>query len=405
MTDSTNLKVEVVKVETLTPDPNNARTHDKKNLNAIASSLQEFGQRRPIVVTGDGVVIAGNGTLAAAKSLGWTEISVTRTPKEWDYDRARAYALADNRTAELAEWDSVVLADQLLELDAVGWDLAGLGFEPLTPPTNPNEEQAPTELDAIPDNPDPVAKTGDLWLLGEHRVLCGDSFEPKDLERLLNGERVTVVATDPPYAIYGSSTGIGSDIADDKMVQPFFENLARVVSRVLDTFGHAYFCTDWRSWSALWRGATRAGLQPKNMLVWDKGGGGMGNMYAQTHELIGFYVKPPQGKALMSNQQTGQRTVLRPNMLRFSRVSQSEREHNAAKPVGLMEELIGNSSDAGDIVLDLFAGSGSTLIAADNLGRRAFVMEMEPKYVDVIVARWERKTGQTAQRVTTDDEG
>lgn len=399
------MTVETVSVNALTPDPKNARKHSTKNLDAIASSLREFGQRRPLVVTGDGVVLAGNGTLEAAKSLGWEEIAVTRTPRDWDYDRARAYALADNRTAELAEWDGAVLAEHLVELDAVGWDVADLGFEPLNPPTNPMEEEPPTEDDEFDDNPDPIAKTGDLWRLGDHRVLCGDSFDENDLKRLLDGEKITVVATDPPYAIYGSSTGIGSDIADDKMVQPFFENLARVVSRVLPTFGHAYFCTDWRSWSALWRGATRAGLQPKNMLVWDKGGGGMGNMYAQTHELIGFYVKPPQGKALMSNQETGQRQVLRPNMLRFSRVSGQEREHNAAKPVGLMEELIGNSSDAGDAVLDLFGGSGSTLIAADNLGRRAFVMEMEPKYIDVIVGRWERKTGLKAERVPADAEG
>ena len=130
------MKVELVKVESLTPDPENARTHSQRNLDAIAGSLRQFGQRRPLVCYGS-TVIAGNGTLAAAKTLGWTEISITRVPRDWSIEQARAYALADNRTAELAEWDTAVLADQLVDLDAVGWDVSEFGFEPLTPPTDP----------------------------------------------------------------------------------------------------------------------------------------------------------------------------------------------------------------------------------------------------------------------------
>lgn len=130
------MKVETVKVESLTPDPENARRHDQRNLDAIAGSLRAFGQRRPLVVFGS-TVIAGNGTLEAAKTLGWTEISITRVPRDWTIEQARAYALADNRTAELAEWDTKVLADQLVDLDAVGWDVSEFGFEPLSPPTDP----------------------------------------------------------------------------------------------------------------------------------------------------------------------------------------------------------------------------------------------------------------------------
>lgn len=136
------LKVQTVPVESLTSDPANARKHSPKNLEAIAGSLRRFGQRRPLVVHGD-VVIAGNGTLEAAKSLGWAEISITRTPSSWSYEEARAYALADNRTAELAEWDSALLADQLVELDAVGFDVSEFGFAPLTPPT---EERPPADF-------------------------------------------------------------------------------------------------------------------------------------------------------------------------------------------------------------------------------------------------------------------
>lgn len=400
----TALKTRLVPIGDLVPDPENARKHDARNLDAIQRSLATFGQRKPIVCArgndGQLVVIAGNGTLEAAKALGWTDIAVAEVPADWDADKARAYAIADNRTAELAEWDDVALSSALVELDAVGWDLKDLGFEPVQPPQNPDDEHSLTEDDLFDEVPEPITKPGDLWLLDGHRVLCGDSFDDADLRRLLDGNRVQVVATDPPYAIYGSSTGIGSDVADDKMVRPFFESLFRIAASCLPTFGHAYFCTDWRSWSAMWEAAKRSGLAPKNMLIWDKGSGGMGAMYQQCHELVGFFAKAPQSRVSMSSQEAGERVVYgKPNILRFSRVAGAEREHNAAKPVGLMEELIANSSDVDGIVLDLFGGSGSTLIASENLGRRCFVMEMEPKYVDVIVARWERKTGRQAQRV------
>ena len=146
MTDAP-LKIQTVKVESLTPDPSNARQHSQKNLDAIAGSLRRFGQRRPLVVHGD-VVIAGNGTLEAAKSLGWTHVSITRTPVEWSYEEARAFALADNRTAELAEWDSAILADQLVELDAVGFDVAEFGFASLKPPT---EDRPPADFPEFDD--------------------------------------------------------------------------------------------------------------------------------------------------------------------------------------------------------------------------------------------------------------
>lgn len=167
------MKVELVKVESLTPDPENARTHSQRNLDAIAGSLRQFGQRRPLVVYGS-TVIAGNGTLEAAKSLGWTEISITRVPRDWSIEQARAYALADNRTAELATWDSVILADQLVNLDAVGWDVSEFGFEPLTPPTDPDfspEDAEQPRLDQR--NPTTCPSCGFEWREGP-----GGSVEP-----------------------------------------------------------------------------------------------------------------------------------------------------------------------------------------------------------------------------------
>lgn len=142
------MKIESVQIDTLTLDPENARKHSAKNLDAIAGSLKAFGQRRPLVVW-DGIVIAGNGTLEAAKSLGWNKIEITRVPPDWTHDQARAYALADNRTAELAAWDGEILANQLIELDSVGYEISDWGFEPLTPPTDP---EPPSDFDSFGDD-------------------------------------------------------------------------------------------------------------------------------------------------------------------------------------------------------------------------------------------------------------
>jgi len=374
--------------------PGNPR---RGNLDAVKRSLEAFGQRKPIVARrSDRVVIAGNHTLQAAQALGWSEIAVVWVDD--DDTTSKAFALADNRTAQLGDYDEAALAELIGQVGSVDPDLlVASGWDELSVQELVKElDIATTKIedeDSTFDLPiEPITKDGDLWILGEHRVLCGDSFNDENRAQLLNGIKVNMVATDPPYAVFGSSTGVGSDVADDKMVRPFFESLARIVSGHLSLCDHAYFFTDWRSWSALWDGARRGGLKAKNMLVWDKGDGGIGTNYQLCHELIAFYAKTSANK--MWNQETGAKTVLgRPNILRFPRVLGDDRQHNAAKPIALMEELIGNSSEPDDVVLDLFGGSGSTLLACQNLGRRAFLMEMEPKFVDVICRRFQKATG------------
>ena len=239
---------------------------------------------------------------------------------------------------------------------------------------------------------------GDVWLLGGSRLCCGDSTKPEEVDRAIGALKIACVVTDPPYAIYGSSTGVASDVADDKMVRPFFLDVWRTVHRVLPKFGHAYLFCDWRSWSAVWESAKRAGMSPKNMLVWDKGGGGLGSNYANTYELLAFFAKMPTQRVMKGDTETGQRSVHRPNILRFSRPTGDDRLHNAAKPVMLLKELIENSTDEGAGVLDLFGGSGSTLIAASMAARRCAMLEIEPERCDVIIARFERITGLTAQK-------
>jgi hypothetical protein len=191
-----NLRIESVLISSLSFDTTNARRHDAKNLASIEGSLRLFGQRKPIVVTGANVVVAGNGTLEAAKSLGWSEISVVRIPNDWTAEQVKAYALADNRTAELAEWDAKVLADQLVELDAVGWDVSEFGFDALEPPVDLDDE--PLSFD---DDKPTRSELGDLWQIGEHRILCGDSQDKFNLDKLIGSLKVDCVLTDPPYGI------------------------------------------------------------------------------------------------------------------------------------------------------------------------------------------------------------
>ena len=187
------MKVELVAVDSLELDPNNARRHDKRNLDAIAGSLREFGQRKPIVVWRNRVV-AGNGTLVAARSLGWGEISVARCPDDWDEVRVKAFALADNRSAELAVWDEQVLTAQLKELELADFDVEAIGFEAVVEPE-------PVVEDEIPEVVETKVKLGQVWQLGRHRLMCGDSSNEASLQKLLNNEQIDSIVTDPPYGI------------------------------------------------------------------------------------------------------------------------------------------------------------------------------------------------------------
>jgi DNA modification methylase len=400
------LQTEVVPIDSVRPDPKNARKHNKRNIEAIKSSLLEFGQRKPIVLDDAGIVRAGNGTLAAAAELGWSHIAVSRgafrpepLKKAFRGDQAVAYAIADNRTAELAKWDKDVLAEAAERLGSrtplIGFSEAERNklTRALRPPPNESSPEPPKVS---------VTKPGDIWELGRHRLICGDSFDEGVRRRLL-GEalgRIDVVVTDPPYAIYGSATGISSEVADDSMVRPFFERLGSALRELLRDFGHAYVCCDWRSWASIWDGFKRA-LAPKNCIVWDKGGGGLGSMYQQCYELVAFYAKDPSTAVMKSGRKTGHRLVPHPNIIRLPRVPHgAERQHNAAKPIALFEQLIVNSSDPGAEVLDLFVGSGTIFVAAERSDRIAFGAELEPKWCDVAVERWQSVSGGKAKRVT-----
>lgn len=392
-----DLNVVVVPVVDLVPDPENARKHSPRNVDAIAGSLRLFGQRRPLVVHGQ-VVIAGNGTLEAAKSLGWSHVAITRTPAGWSVEQARAYALADNRTAELAEWDDRILADQLVELDAVGWDVSSLGFEALNPPTG--DLEGLDDFDASPPS-DPVTQRGDLWLLGEHRIICGDAANSTDYGTLLGTTLADCVWTDPPYgvAIVGGNHSLspaerlkrgGKTIENDRM------DVQALTAFLRNTLGQAFTAT--REGGAWYVAAPHGPMGLafsvvlsdlnvwKHSLVWNKDSLVMGRAdYHYKHEPIYYGWKPGASHLWMGDRK--QTTVLD-----FKRPTRNA-EHPTMKPVELIDYCLRNSTRKGDAVLDPFSGSGSTIMACVTNDRIGYGIELDPAYVDVICRRYQQGTG------------
>lgn len=381
-----------VKIDDLLLDDKNARKHSERNLAAIVHSLSKFGQRKPIVVR-NGKVLAGNGTLLAAKELGWEKIQVVEAPQDWDENTAKAYALADNRTAELAEWEDAELARQLLELEAADWNIEDLGFD--MPQV---VEEGKPEDDELPEVITPITQVGDLWQLGKHLLYCGDSTNPYSYQKLLGEDQVDMIWTDPPYGVaYVGKTKDALTIENDALDAKGLEEFLR------QAFSAMYAVT---KPGACWYVAAPSGnlfqsfsiplseLEVwRHTLVWVKDTLVMGRAdYHYRHESI-FYGWTP-GEAHITPPNRKQDTVWeipRPK---------ASREHPTMKPIELITRAITNSSVANNLVLDAFAGSGSTLIACEQTSRIARCIEVDPKYCDVIIKRWENYTGAKAEIVT-----
>ena len=381
------MNVESVLIDDLELDPVNARKHDDKNLQAIAESLKQFGQRKPIVVWGR-TVVAGNGTLVAARSLGWKEIQVARIPDDWDEQRVMAYALADNRSAELAEWDEQVLSEQLKQLELADWDVEALGFEAVVEPLQDVVE------DEIPEVVETKAKLGQVWQLGRHRVMCGSSTDVSDIAKLLNGQKVELVFTDPPYRY----KTMGSGGAFDKGYADLKKDIAALVSfdptdflQILPTLFadnmNAYvFCnTELVPDYCLWAKQNNYNF---NILTWHKKSfipATNGHHFPDTEYLIYISKNAVWNNGLQVNY--GKYFVLD---------NEKSDDHPTIKPLEIISTELQISSARKGLVVDLFGGSGSTLIACEQTDRTCFMMELDPKYVDVIIARWEKLTGEQA---------
>jgi DNA modification methylase len=398
------MKIERVELSKLAADPANVRKHNAKNLKAIEASLRRFGQQKPIVVDGDGIVRAGNGTLAAAQQLGWTHIDIVRTSlKGAD---ATAYAIADNRTAELAEWDEEALAQQLAAIQIEDEELAeSSGFDTAEIEKMVLADKEVVE-DEVPEPPtDPSTKQGDLWILGEHRLLCGDSTKAEDMERLMAGEVAEMIATDPPYGVSyvgrrstmffdGKRLGkndhetIHNDDLRGKDLEMLFKTAIGLGSKYcVDTASFYIFFGINRAADVL-SALSALDLVARSWLIWDKGNVGFHAMNAQykpNFEAFLYCHKDRASPDWCGN--TTQQTILRHSVEHLGL-------HPTGKPVALMVQILGNHP--AKIVLDLFLGSGTTLIAAEQLGRKCYGMEISPAYCDVIVKRWETLTGKKA---------
>lgn len=380
------MNIETWLIKNLTLDPKNARKHDQKNLDAIKASLEKFGQRKPIVVTADGVVLAGNGTVTAAKALGWKEVAVAVAPADWDDDTAKAYALADNRSAELAEWDNSILASQLIELDTAGWDIGELGFDVPEQPVELGEDVVPDEL---PDDYVPRAALGDVWQLGRHRLMCGDSTSIDAVDKLTEGQSIDMVFTDPPYGISHSGKGITAPTKRGNIVDG--GNFGEImgdgdVEVAKDSF--VLSSTLYPNARLIFWGANYyPSVLPDGhgWLVWDK-------------ERVGDIFSGAELAFINGGVRLDVFRHMWHGIAKASEGGQS-RIHPTQKPIALAAycfERYGNPTT----VLDLFGGSGSTLIACEQTNRTCYMMELDPKYVDTIIKRWETLTGQTATLIT-----
>lgn len=384
-----------LKIADLSLDPSNVRKHDRKNLDAIKASLRKFGQQKPIVVDAKGIVIAGNGTMTAAQELGWTEIAVVRT--ELAGVEATAFAIADNRSAELAEWEDS-LADVLKALAKADVDLAELGFDENALSKISSDLVGDPEIDAEPqlDKADELrvkwnVESGQLWQLGEHRLLCGDSTKAFDLEKLMIGEKAALWITDPPYNVaYEGGTGltIQNDDMDDSSFRAFLVAAYRAADAVMNE-GAVFYVWHADSEGFNFRGAAHdIGWKVRQCLIWVKSSLVMGRQdYQWKHEPCLYGWKEGASHFWASDRK--QTTVLE-----FNKPKRNG-EHPTMKPIELFSYQIQNSSKTGDVILDSFGGSGTTLIACEQLKRKARIMELDAKYVAVILQRWADATGKT----------
>ena len=403
----------------LTPSKRNARTHSRKQIKQIADSISRFGFTNPVLIDDDGQIIAGHGRVEAAKLLGLKTVP-TLTLSHMTPEERRAYMLADNKLALNAGWDPQILAIEMQELIDLDFDIELTGFSlaeidlTLDAAGEANVEGRDAPEDQIPDpQPRPVTRRGDLWLLGEHRLLCGDAQVSDDFEKLLDGKSADLVFTDPPYnvRIDGNVCGKGEvkhrefAFASGEMSEDEFTRFLAVTlgnaAGVMRDGAIAFVCMDWRHMRELLGAGDAVFTELKNLVVWNKTNGGMGTFYRSKHELI-FVFKHGRGEHT-NTFGLGDTGRYRTNVWDHAGISSIGREraeelamHPTVKPVALVADAIQDCSRRGEIVLDCFAGSGSTLIAAEKTGRRARLIEYDPLYCDTIIRRWEAYTGRAA---------
>ncbi|KQZ20789.1 DNA methylase N-4 [Mesorhizobium sp. Root552] len=419
----TEAAIEMISPSRLRPWAKNARTHSKKQIRQIADSIKTFGFTNPVLIDADNTILAGHGRVEAARLIGLDIVPCVRL-EHMTPEQKRAYVLADNKLALNAGWDDELLADELkalLDID-LDFDVEITGFshaeiDSLVEGLIPEEPGDPDD-DVLPDI-DPAAsrcQPGDIFQLGRHRLVCGSALDPVVVAALMDGKRATMVFTDPPYnvPIDGHVGGSGKikhrefamasgEMSTDQFTAFLKTAFTHLVSASANGSIH-FICMDWRHMGEMLAAGEEIYSELKNLIVWAKDNGGMGTFYRSRHELI-FAFK--HGDAAHINTfELGQHGRYRTNVWQYKGVNTLKvgrmdelALHPTVKPVQMIADAIKDVSGRGDIVLDLFAGSGSTLIAAHKTGRRAYLCELDPVYCDRIIRRWEAYAKDEAEQI------
>ncbi len=381
------MQIKTITVDKLIPYVRNSRTHSDAQIAQIAASIKEFGWTNPILVDAENGIIAGHGRLMAARKLGYKEVPVIEL-KDMTDTQKRAYVIADNQLALNAGWDFSLLSLEVADLKENDFDLDLLGFDPkeLEKLLEPEEVEGLTDEDAVPEVPEePKTKLGDIYQLGNHRLMCGDSTSIDAVEKLMDGQKADMVFTDPPYNVaFNGRSGKHDVIKNDNLPDNEFRNFIAEICNVIKVIDpKAYYI--WCNWK--FYGVLQELLEYKTCIVWAKNVFGMGQGYRHQHEFCLFNGKIDE--------------VVKNESDLWEIKKDTNYVHPTQKPVALSVRAFSNHVKLLN-VLDLFGGSGSTLIGAEQTGRKAFVMELDPKYCDVIVKRWEDFTGKKAVLLSND---
>jgi DNA modification methylase len=416
-------RIQLISLANLRPNPRNARRHSKKQIRQIADSIMAYSFTVPVLVDEKDMLLAGHGRLEAAKLLGLKTVPVIKLVGLTEAKK-RALLLADNKIAENAGWDRKRLAVELPELAELLIDdqleISITGFEPaeIDQLTTDFEANDSDPADTVDDQPTAsvVTKPGDLWLLGDHRILCGDARSEPDLNRLMGDRRAAAAFRDPPYNVsikgvvgrgrrkHGEFAMASGEMSREEFVSFLTETLGNATTYSREGAVH-YVCMDWRHLGELIE-AGEIYSEMLNLAVWVKSNAGQGSFYRSQHELIGVF--RVGGTPHLNNVELGRHGRSRSNVWHYAGVNSFRAGrmdelsvHPTVKPVMLVADAVKDCTRQGDLVIDSFCGSGTTILAAERVGRRVYALELEPRYVDVAIRRWQSFTPQDAVHAET----
>ena len=423
----TNLQIEYLPTAAIKPYEQNPKIHKSKQVEQIAKSITQFNFNNPILTDEKNIIIGGHGRLLAAQKLGLTEVPVIKLMHLSEAQK-RAYRIADNKLTENGQWDVDLLKLEFCELEKLeldfSLDITGFDMADIDVILDDSLTQKTTELDeksnAVPfvaEN-EIVSKAADIWLLGKHKIICGNSLEKESYQDLFVDKKADMIFTDPPYNVKvdGHVCGLGKvkhkefKMASGEMSSEKFQNFLQSNFELLKDFSKngslLFICMDWRHIKEIINAGYEVFDEFKNLCVWNKDNGGMGSLYRSKHELV--FVFKNGNRSHQNNIELGSHGRYRTNVWDYPGVNSFGGDkdnlnmHPTVKPVEMVRDAILDVSSRGDIVLDTFLGSGTTLIAAEQCGRICYGIELEPLYIDTTIRRWQEISGNSAIHLQTD---